>query len=78
MLVLPMAQVQHGDPGNTYLLAKSIFLATPVTLLFFLPFLLSSRLDWPFWKLYLAGCGLLAVGIVVYRLVVRLLFPESV
>ena len=77
MLILPMSQLQHGDTENTYLLAKSIFVATPVALTFFVPFLLSNRLALPFWKLYLLGCVFLLLAFLIYRFVARVLFPAS-
>ena len=77
MLLLPMSQLQHGDSENTFLLARTIFLATPVALLFFVPFLFSERLGLPFWKLYGLGCGLLAIGLVCYRLGTKAFFPEA-
>lgn len=77
MLILPLSQAQHGDAENTVLLAKSIFLATPVALLFFVPFLLAERLALPFWKLYAMGVGLLLAGFWLYRLATRMLFPEA-
>ncbi len=49
MLVLPLSHLQHGGGGeNTILLAKSIFVAVPVTLAFFIPFLLSGKLGLSF------------------------------
>lgn len=71
LIILPMSQAQYGNSGNTYLLAKSIFLAIPVTLLFFVPFLFEHRLGLSFWKLYALGCALLLSGFAVFRLVAR-------
>ncbi len=72
MIVLPMSLAQHGDPEKTMTLARSIFAALPVTLLFFVPFLLARRLALGFWGAYGLGLGLLAAGYLVHRLVVRL------
>ena len=77
MLILPLSQAQYGDVENTVVLARSIFLATPITLLFFVPFLFANRLQWPFWKLYLAGFGLLVAGFLVFRLVAPLFVASS-
>ncbi len=77
MLILPMSQLQHDNTENTYLLARSIFLATPVALTFFVPFLLADRLLWSFWQLYLLGCALLLVSFFVYRIAARLLFSGA-
>jgi len=77
MLILPMSQLQHGSAENTYLLARNIFIATPVALLFFVPFLVADRLGLSFWKLYALGVAALAVGLIVYRFAGQLLFPET-
>ena len=40
MIVLPLAYLQHRDVGSAFELARSILVALPVTLLFFVPFLM--------------------------------------
>ena len=77
MLILPLSQAQYEDVENTVVLARSIFLATPITLLFFVPFLFADRLQWPFWKLYGSGFALLVAGFLVFRLLARLFFADS-
>ncbi len=44
LIVLALSKIQNDDPGNTTLLAKSIFIGVPASLLFFVPFLLAERL----------------------------------
>ena len=73
LLVLPLAQLQHGDAGSVMLLAKSIFVAIPVTLCFFIPFLLADRLDLSFWQSYWIGCLLLPIGFLMHRGIMRVL-----
>lgn len=51
--------------------ARSILLAVPLSLLFFVPFLFADRLKWSFWSLYGSGLVLLALGYGVHRLVIR-------
>ena len=77
MLVLPLSHLEHGDAKNTMLLAKSILLAIPVTLTFFLPFLASERLGLSFWQAYAAGCLILPVGFFLHRAAVRLLWQTT-
>lgn len=72
MLVLPLSYLQHGDPRSTIELARSIFVAVPISLTFFLPFLLSERLGLGFWQAYGLGCAALPIGYFVHRLVARL------
>ncbi len=73
LLVLPMSYAEHGDSENTILLARSIFVAIPVTLTFFIPFLLSGRLGLSFWQAYAAACVILPFGYLAHRAITRLL-----
>lgn len=77
MLVLPLSHVQHDNPQNTFLLAKSIFIAIPVSLTFFVPFLVAPRLGLNFWQAYGAGCALLAVGYFVHQAVASSFFQSG-
>ena len=70
LMVLPFSYVQHGDAGNTMMLAKSIFAAIPVTMAFFLPFLLAGKLGLSFWQAYSLACLTLCLGFLVHRAVV--------
>lgn len=74
MVVLPMSYQEHGNAEATILMAKSIFVAIPVSLMFFLPFLLAGRLEISFWQAYALGCLALPVGYVAHRFVTKLLF----
>ena len=74
MLVLPLSYREHGSAETSILLAKSILIAIPISLTFFLPFLLSNRLALSFWQAYALGCLALPVGFLVHRAVARALF----
>ncbi|MDJ0848830.1 MAG: hypothetical protein QNK04_10670 [Myxococcota bacterium] len=71
MLVLPLAHLQHGDSGEPFLLARSILVAIPISLTFFLPFLFAGRLQLSFWQAYALGCVALPLGYFVHRAVTR-------
>ena len=71
MLVLPLAYLQHRDAGSVFDMARSILVALPITLLFFIPFLMRDRLS--FWGAYAIGCALLPVGYFVHRAIMRAL-----
>ena len=71
LLVLPLSFREHGNAEASILLAKSIFFAIPVTLTFFVPFLLAGRLGLSFWQAYGLGAAALPVGFVVHRLVTK-------
>ena len=69
MLVLPLAYLQHRDSGSAFELARSILVALPITVLFFVPFLARERLS--FWGAYALGCALLPLGYFVHRALMR-------
>jgi hypothetical protein len=72
MLVLPLSYIEHGSQQSTVQLARSIVIAIPVSLAFFIPFVLSERLNLSFWQAYAFGCIALALGFLVHRVVARL------
>ena len=72
MLVLPLSYFEHNSQQSTIELARSIFIAIPVSLAFFIPFLLSGRLNLTFWQAYVLGCTVLPLGFLVHRVVARL------
>lgn len=74
MLVLPLSYVEHGSAASSILFARSIFVAIPISLLFFVPFLLADRLALGFWQAYLLGCAALPIGFLLHRAVTRALF----
>ncbi len=67
LIVLAFSKVQNDDPGNTVAMAKSIFIAVPATLLFFVPFLLADKFRLSFWTSYAMGFGLLFVSFFVHK-----------
>ncbi|TFH31638.1 MAG: hypothetical protein E4H00_03090 [Myxococcales bacterium] len=71
MLVLPLAYLQNKDPGIAFQMARSILVALPITVLFFVPFLMRDRFS--FWGAYATGCALLPVGYWVHRAIMRVL-----
>ena len=71
MIVVPMSYVQHGDAAASATLARSIFAAIPVSLCFFVPFLVSERLGLGFWTTYALGAAALASGFFAHRALVQ-------
>lgn len=71
MLVLPLAYLQHRDPGSAFQMARSILVAVPITVLFFVPFLMRDRFS--FWGAYALGCALLPAGYFLHRTIMRAL-----
>ncbi len=79
LIVLAFSRIQQGETGNTQLLAKSIFVALPATLTFFIPFLLADRLKLSFWTSYFTGICLLTVSFFIHKwLVTRFLINPDV
>lgn len=72
MLVLPFSRAEYADPAVAFALARSIFVAIPLSLTFFVPFLLAGRLGLGFWQAYAAGCGLLVGSYLAHRALVGL------
>lgn len=73
LLVLFIIQMQYSDDAKGILLAKSISIAIPATLLFFVPFLLANQLKIPFWACYLSGIALLGVSYQLHQFILRLI-----
>ena len=71
LLVLPLAYLQHRDADSAFQMARSILVALPITILFFIPFLMRERFS--FWGAYALGCALLPVGYFVHRAIMRVL-----
>lgn len=67
LIALALSKIQNSDPGNTFLLAKSIFIAVPVSLLFFVPFLFAERFRLSFWASYGTGLVLLVLSFGIHR-----------
>lgn len=77
MLVLPLSHLESGSTENTVLLARSIFVAIPVSMTFFIPFLLSSRFGLNFWQCYGIGCGLLVIGFFLHQAITNAFFRTA-
>jgi hypothetical protein len=67
MMVLPLSQLEHGDPIKTATLARAIFLAVPVSMLFLLPFVFAEKLGLSFWQSYGIACSILIIGFGLHR-----------
>jgi hypothetical protein len=72
MLVLLFSYAEYHDPAASIRFAKSILAAIPMSLLFFVPFLLADRLPFGFWGIYAAGFILLAIGYFAHGFLMKL------
>lgn len=73
LLSLAFSQFEWKDSAQSVEYAKSIFIAIPASLLFFVPFLLAKKLELSFWSCYLSGIVLLGVGYFIHKAVVNYL-----
>lgn len=69
LMVLPFSFMEYQDAEKTVKFAQSIFVAVPLSLLFFVPFLFANKLMWNFWALYGAGLILLSAGYFAHKFV---------
>lgn len=76
-IVLPMSYIEHGSLTNTVLLAKSIAVAVPLTLAFFLPFVVGDRFGLAFWPAYALAFVCLGGAYGLHRLAMHVLFRAS-
>lgn len=71
LLALAFSHMEWGDSKQSVEYAKSVFVAIPVSLLFFVPFLLAEKLDLGFWTCYWSGLVLLGAGYFIHNFVTR-------
>lgn len=55
-------------------MAQSVFFAIPLSLLFFVPFLIADRLKLSFWQAYASGLVLLGLAYLIHTLVAHHFF----
>ena len=69
LIVLAFSQFEWENAENTIRFAKSILVALPFSLLFFIPFLIADRMGLGFWECYGFGLLLLVVGFFIHRVI---------
>lgn len=67
ILAILFSYLQYKDMAKVNEFATSILTAVPLSLLFFLPFVLNRWLKWPFVPTYLFGFILLFLGYFIHR-----------
>lgn len=73
LLALAFSHLEWGDSNQSVEYAKSVFVAIPVSLLFFVPFLLAQKLNLNFWSCYVSGLVLLGVGYFIHSYLTKVL-----
>tara|TARA_R110000868_G_scaffold20678_5_gene87136 strand:+ start:4155 stop:4493 length:339 start_codon:yes stop_codon:yes gene_type:complete len=66
LLALAFSHLEWGNTEQSVQYAKSVFAAIPVSLLFFVPFLLAQKFNMNFWTCYSSGIALLGVGYFIH------------
>jgi len=72
-ILLPLAYFESGSFAQTALVARSVAVAVPLTLLFFVPFFFAERLGLGFWLAYCLAFVFLGAGFFVHRALMGLL-----
>ncbi len=72
LLALAFSQLEWNDPKQSVEYAKSVFIAIPVSLLFFVPFLFAQKLNLGFWQCYFLGISFLAIGYFIHQYLLKL------
>ena len=73
LLALAFGQIEWQNSAQSVEYAKSIFVAVPISLLFFIPFLFAEKFQIGFWTCYGIGIGLLAIGYLIHTQVLKFL-----
>ena len=73
LIALAFSQLEWKDSTQSVEYAKSVFVAIPVSLLFFVPFLLASKLNLNFWSCYFSGIVLLGIGFFIHNWIVKMI-----
>ncbi len=73
MIAISFSYHEHKNFEQTILFAKSILLAIPVSLAFFVPFFLSKSWGLNFLSTYLLGLFLLIIGYFIHKFITDLL-----
>ena len=73
LLALAFSQLEWKNQAQSVAYAKSVFLAVPISLLFFIPFLFATKLNLSFWACYVLGIILLVLGYFIHGYLAPLL-----
>lgn len=73
LLALAFSHLEWGDSEQSVEYAKSVFVAIPVSLLFFIPFLMANKFSLGFWTCYSSGIVLLGAGYFIHTFIVKFL-----
>lgn len=67
MLALLFSYTEFQDADKSAAFARSILVAVPLSLMFFLPFFFAEKFHLPFWAMYGIGTALVIAGYFIHR-----------
>lgn len=73
LIALAFSQLEWKDSAQSVEYAKSVFVAVPVSLLFFVPFLMADKLNLSFWGCYVFGIVLIVLGFFIHNWILKLI-----
>lgn len=73
LVALQFSYAEFQNPVASVQFAKSIFVGIPVSLLFFIPFLLAEKFNFTFAECYIGGIALLIIGFFIHKAVLSVL-----
>ena len=71
LLALALTHLQHSDAEKSIAFGPSIFLAVPVSYLFFIPFFIPKVTEFGFWLVYGLGLSLLVAGYLLHQSLIK-------
>lgn len=71
LLALAFSHLEWGSSEQSVEYAKSVFVAIPASLLFFVPFLFAKKFHLGFWSCYSIGLVLLFLGYFIYSTITK-------
>lgn len=66
LIALAFGQLEWQNSAQSVEFAKNIFIAVPLSLLFFIPFLFSEKFNLGFWTCYGSGLAFLGLGYIIH------------
>ena len=66
LLALAFSHLEWNNSEQSVEYAKSVFIAVPLSLLFFVPFLFAKKFQLNFWSCYGSGIVLLFIGYLIH------------
>jgi len=73
ILAIGLAFWQHQDMAQTTTYAKSIFVAIPLSVVFFIPFLIAPKFNLGFYTCFVGGLILLAIGYLLHQKIMQVI-----